>query len=148
MSADYSQGGPGAFLDRLEEARQAATPVPWIQSVHYDGQPIVAGDFDGESCTDLAYVPDSPADAALIVALVNAAPDLIRLAREGAALRDAVLGLHVPSHGYCVVCDKDRDVEAVGNAFPCDHYTSFCRGCDFAWPCPTARLVADTTGEK
>lgn len=52
-----------------------------------------------------------------------------------------VEALHVPVHSYCVACDEDRDVEANGNDPSCPHRTSFCRDCDYAWPCPTRRAL-------
>ena len=119
---------PGALLDRLEEARTAATRGPW--SVDGTCGPVMGAAIlppYGTSevpvvALDAGVIRE--ADAALIVALVNAAPTLIRLARERAALRDAVLGLH-DGRTCC-----DRTFESM-------------RGYE---PCPTARLVADTTG--
>lgn len=72
------------------------------------------------------------------VALVAAA--LAALSQLATALR-AVEALHLPTHGYCVVCDGDRDVEALGNNPACEHHASFCRGCDLGWPCPTFRAL-------
>ena len=74
--------GPGALLDRLEEARKAATPGPWTVG-RSAGTGTGIYDADGDPCGSAGLA----ADAALIVAAVNALPDLLRLARDGLALR-------------------------------------------------------------
>jgi hypothetical protein len=91
---------PGALLDRLEEARNAATPGPWIQ---WHAPDVVA---IGTGFAMHRGVPSNPsgwvvsgasgltgADAALIVAMHEALPALIAAARERDRLRAAVEGL-------------------------------------------------------
>ena len=77
---------------------------------------------------------DDVADAVL------ALPGIQRLIAAEEAVR-RVRKIHVPSHGYCVACDRDRDVEALGNNPACPHDTSFCRACDYAWPCQAMRAL-------
>jgi len=93
---------PGALLDRLEELGEAATPGPWRWDSEFgeandtglaltnDAGEEIVGAYNDHCCSfrDDPHVND--ADAALIVAAVNALPDLIRLARDGLALRDGV----------------------------------------------------------
>jgi len=71
---------PGALLDRLEEARKAATAGPWdVYSETCIGAGAGRFEYVGEVASDH--------DAALIVAAVNSLDDLLRLARDGLALR-------------------------------------------------------------
>jgi hypothetical protein len=73
---------PGALLDRLEEARKAATEAGplaisdgWDLAVAHKSQGVVLFDAAIEDAMVTAY---------------NALPDLIRLARDGLALRAEV----------------------------------------------------------
>lgn len=68
------------WLDELDAAREKATPGPWEQDIYEVLAPhhrLVA---------ETGWRPD----AALIVAAVNALPELIRLARERYAMLDRV----------------------------------------------------------
>lgn len=161
--------GVVARLDELEAAWKAATPGPWTPATapsedsaetHAEyltnalrpenGHPlwVAWAPADGELHPGCDYVvpvvtgdgPTSEANARFVAAAHDVVPALLAVVR-------GVLESHVPSHAYCVVCDKDRDVDALGNAFPCDHYASFCRECDFAWPCRTVSTVAAALGE-
>jgi hypothetical protein len=84
-----------ALLADLEAAQEAATPGPWMHDGHelyqeWPGIPGVTGDWIGETCRiegDPLH-KTSDADAALIVAAVNALPTLIaELRRRDAAIR-------------------------------------------------------------
>lgn len=99
-------------LDALDAARAAATPGPWqtywgtrigsgvvpttpsgsgVTMDYYIGE---IADEDDRADTDNEPNPGSPtADAALIVAMHGALPDLIAEARRYRALREAVEGL-------------------------------------------------------
>jgi hypothetical protein len=82
-------------LAALDAARAAATPGPWRQDAA-DPTEIDAHCGCGVDYPNHAQgVGDTlvDTDAALIVASVNALPDLIAAARERDALRDAVLRL-------------------------------------------------------
>jgi hypothetical protein len=83
-------------LDQLDALAAAATPGPWL--VDRDGD--VVADRDRDSM--LAAYP-SAADAALIVAAVNALPALVAAARERDQLRAAVLTLADEADGYPLV---------------------------------------------
>jgi hypothetical protein len=90
-------------VDALDAARAAATPGPW--SIDAKGW-IDAGDYAtvigpaDVDCMSYCYGGTSriegdnlPADAALIVAAVNALPELLAEVRRGRALREALEGL-------------------------------------------------------
>ena len=87
---------PGTLLDRLEEARNSIGDSPAFRVVGFDqgtDEPEwVYARFDdgGQSLFAECYGTDA---AELIAATLQALPELIRLARDGLALRDAVLGL-------------------------------------------------------
>lgn len=73
--------GPVAWLDGLDAARSAADGLPW----HVDPQDDHRiADLDGGGVTS-TFLPD---DAALIVAAVNALPELVARLRAVAALAD------------------------------------------------------------
>jgi hypothetical protein len=77
------------YLDQLDQLRAKATPGEWSSQenrVYARGYRVATVVLGGE--------PGAPeADAALIVAAVNALPKLTRPARERDALRQAVLDL-------------------------------------------------------
>jgi hypothetical protein len=72
-------------VDALEAARAAATPGPWRPH----GEHLIVD----ERGVSLIATQVDDADAALIVAAVNALPDLLDEVRWGRALREAVEGL-------------------------------------------------------
>jgi len=115
---------PGALLDRLEEARKAATPGPWEQDIY---------EIQAHRRRLVAETGWRP-DAALIVAAVNALPDLLRLARDGLALRAGVERLAAEFDSATsppVISDFDRGLVA-GYARAADQIRA---------------VVADTSGE-
>jgi len=75
-------------VDALDAARAAATPGEW----HQDGTHVARGSRWTHDTSALAPT-GSVEDAALIVAAVNALPDLLAEVRRGRALREAVEGL-------------------------------------------------------
>lgn len=89
--------GRETWLDGLEKALAGARPsAPWEHIVdHHQGDIVEHSIWDpGNERGDLGdYVAqwvDSEDDALLIIAAVGALPDLLRLARREAALRDGV----------------------------------------------------------
>jgi hypothetical protein len=70
-----------AWLDGLEEARKAATPGPW--KVAYPFRKLV--DLPDRLS---AVTADRPKDAALIVAAVNALPEMVAVVRGVLALAE------------------------------------------------------------
>jgi hypothetical protein len=123
---------PLACLDALADTHAKAT----------EGWSLLGGTHEGvviDDRGDFVCEVGRSRDAAAIVAAHNALPELI------AALR-AVLALHVASHAWCVVCDRDRDVERLGNNPDCEHRSSFCRVCDTSWPCATYRSLRTPLG--
>ncbi len=81
-------------LDTLEALLNAATPGAWVDVGHTDLWPgIVMAVEEHQSMSQVCRDPecdDRPADRACIAALHNAAPDLIRAAREAIRLADAL----------------------------------------------------------
>jgi hypothetical protein len=76
-------------IKKLEELCAAGTPVPWPEPLK--NAAVVAERSGGvpqqrEIIVRLQYC--SPADQALIVAAVNALPELLRLARDCAEMED------------------------------------------------------------
>jgi hypothetical protein len=121
---------PGALLDRLEELAKAGTAGEWYERPGHLG-PAMFSDAPGLPGVGHTYLP---ADAALIVAAVNALPDLLRLARDGLALRAEVERLAEEFDGATsppVVSDFDRGLVA-GYARAADQIRA---------------VVADTSGE-
>lgn len=93
------------WLDELDAAREKATPGPW----QYDPEtPGEVWDSDERYPHVLGGCEES-ADAALIVAAVNALPELIRLARERYAIERAVLDL----------ADQDEKVAQIARGKEC-----------------------------
>ena len=80
MGGDTSRGAEPLMsdLDRLEALRAAATPGEWTTYPSRSGQPGLVHVKIPDSMHPTAW----PADAALIVAAVNALPDLIGRIRE------------------------------------------------------------------
>jgi hypothetical protein len=83
------------WLDALDQAHAAATPGPWISDSHelyqaIPGLPDISGDWLGETCRIEGdpHHATSDADAALIVAAVNALPGLTAALRAVLALAD------------------------------------------------------------
>jgi hypothetical protein len=82
------------MIDELERLKKAATPGPY--EVRHTGDWVV---FSGQEGVAKTLVPGSrktlaqeEADACYLAALLNAAPELIRLARRGQLLYEAVFG--------------------------------------------------------
>jgi hypothetical protein len=121
MSLDISQ-----FLDELDRARAEATPGPWAQ--HPDDGAYIIGEVgegpDGPEWLDVGdtggrppgYPGSAHADAALIVAAVNAVPRLTAALR--AVLTVAVdLDRDADYHSLAAVGSHDHGVhEAQGDA--------------------------------
>lgn len=157
-----------ALLDDLDQLRAAATPGEWVNDSHeiYQAVPglpeaVNAGDWIGETCR--VDDPRSDADAALIVAAVNAVPQLTT------ALR-AVLGLHVPwyeaggvrhDNTVRVGCNQNADCDGTGDLWCAEsdgdgHEVLACYECrcvvDYdldgflLWPCPTAKAIRAALG--
>jgi hypothetical protein len=130
------------------------------------GDPVVPGEFwiDGEDPSKVRYCREcaealwldgifTPED----LSALHAAPDFtpeqkLRLAEfdeappapesfDPLAVVRVINALHVARHSYCYVCDKGREVEALGNDPDCPHYPSFCREDGRRWPCPTQRVI-------
>jgi hypothetical protein len=87
---------PGALLDRLEEARKAALAVrkdypslPVLNALHDDDADQVIAVWSDGATADFVETFD-PESADLIAAAINHLPDLIRLARDGLALRAGI----------------------------------------------------------
>lgn len=157
------------LLDQLDAARAKATPGEWEQ---HGGDPSyvigAVGHEDGEylDVADTAAFrkgsAQEAADAACIVAAVNALPRLT------AALR-AVLALHVPwyeingvRHDHTVTatcadfdrCDGDAEHECDD---PDEHERLACNECRdvfedidgyLFWPCPTVTAIASAVAEE
>jgi hypothetical protein len=84
---------PASLLDRLTRVQAAGAPLPW----DYDtGTIYAAGDISGIASTQSDQV------GALIVAAVNALPELLGVARAAQAMLAA--------------CHDDRGWESVGEA--------------------------------
>jgi hypothetical protein len=75
-----------ALLDELDRLRAAATPGEWVERGRSQEPYVGSGRKPGE----YGYVctPKNPADAALIVAAVNAVPRLTAAVRAALALAD------------------------------------------------------------
>jgi hypothetical protein len=85
------------LLDELDRLREAATPGPWVNDSHEIHQGIPGfmdvpnvGQWIGETCR--VDDPRSDADAALIVAAVNAVPRLTAALRGVLALAEDLDG--------------------------------------------------------
>lgn len=95
-------GAAGADLDALQRALDAMTPGPW----HVD-DPWVRGPDNGA----LLHIPAPEPDAAGIVALRNAARDLLRELTEGRAreerLRTALREMALAYHVFNGACTTD-----------------------------------------
>lgn len=115
---------PPVDLDQLSEALAAATPGPWVNPYPFTKLIDAPGSTDNMAIVQC----DSAADAAAIVAAVNAAPVLIAELRDLRAREAAVRALHQRAHPTgptsCVECDKGRKF--------------------VPWPCPTATAMGVT----
>jgi hypothetical protein len=80
-------------LAALDAARAAATPGPWAMDDVYDTV-VTAPDGPGHRIVAETFAAEGR-NTALIVAAVNALPDLIAAARRLRALRDALEALAV-----------------------------------------------------
>jgi hypothetical protein len=128
-----------AFLDRLEALHAQATPGPWSQHPS-DGEYVIAGvtDNDGEFdyavdvCDTYTFRKANPAaDAAAIVAAVNALPLLVAAVRAAYALAEAWETDHAdwccqrgcPNfhgiHPGDVEFTTEGGIEQIGPDFPC-----------------------------
>jgi hypothetical protein len=83
-------------LGALEELEKAATPGPWAHHSRGDEQMVYE---KGHRVAAVQSWQDPQADAALIAALRNAAPQLLAAARELLELRQQLATIH--ASGRC-----------------------------------------------
>jgi hypothetical protein len=93
-----------AWLDGLEEARKAATPGPWeATGPRADGGAYIDTRqvrLDDGSAPWIGRAHRQP-DAALIVAAVNALPELVAALRGVLALAEEFAQTHGATEAYC-----------------------------------------------
>jgi hypothetical protein len=101
-----------ADLDALEKLHGKATPVPWTRTASGDKHWLrEVRDQEGNGLAWCGSLSDSRAraNAALIVAAVNALPALLALAREAIELRERVAAAEVLlSRHYDGALDAER----------------------------------------
>jgi hypothetical protein len=92
MSSTDTTDNLTELLDRLEAAAAAATPGPWYVEEHAgrDGMVVMADGFRRAHLPQTRLVENAEADAALIVAAVNALPTLVAELRAHQAAVHAV----------------------------------------------------------
>lgn len=133
-------------LDHLEGLLSEATPGPWWGYRYPDGTPVIAstreGGMDEGPGLFEGFEDGTMADAALIVALVNAAPELIAKAKEADVLAGQVAAmreLHRPVDigPADVVCGQCSGIPLMKGA------TKWHRS---PWPCPTIQALDSADG--
>lgn len=146
-------------LDRLEALLAEATPGPWFQgreNHRYEDPREVYTRREPEEPNSVDAYPTAyfAEDAALIVALVNAAPALIAAARERDAAVEAVRGVHRPrksamSTWVCVEGNGKHkcygDSSCSGGCHFADDNATICDGDHTEWPCATERALNAAT---
>jgi hypothetical protein len=149
-----------ALCDQLDQLRAAATPGEWHVA---KGGLIDAGEYDivisgGQvDCMARCYGGVStiegdnlPADAALIVAAINALPQLTAALRAVEALHapvewheeaepgEGVFDPTKPLTPFCHECTDDEYVDAIEFGDPIDLSSDV-----VSWPCPTVTAITE-----
>lgn len=145
MSPSNSEGG---VIAELRELLEKATPGPW--EANGEGRPIMVSQFDSSARVtedNGAVRNDAHADAALIAALRNAAPDLLRVVEAVAKMHPYCIDatMHYRDEMSCPVChgtawfsvhqtlDDERDYDELKDAAKNEATTRIEHADDCAW---------------